>query len=231
MVVAGTLAAGCGLIDLASFRSVNFKLPEKKFSVSTSDPRWKSLPGGFPALTCGPGGAVADCCKAPQGAPAVDCTRTPITCESDGQSSVCSLKFLFEVPARVDLGKEVPQLRAAQGRVVSEIFLKKIEYTVTSSLSVDLPEIQLFVAPDGVMSKDDPQARRLGTIPARPAMFEGTEEVDIDQEGQQNFSAFARDFLTPFTIIASTTIIVRGGSAAPQGRVDFSISGKVEARF
>ncbi len=219
------LVIGCGLVDLASLSGITFDLPRKSFSVSTQDPRFKQPPANFPPLLCGAAGMVMDCCKPPPPLQNM-CDRYPIECDN----ATCALKFNYEVASRIDLAKEVPTLSSAQGRVLSKVTLKNLEVTVSNHLSIAVPEIKLYAAPDGVITTTN-QARLLGTIPGKPVMYEGTESLMLDAAGQENFSAFARDFLRPFNIIASTTVVIQSGSAPPSGKVDFAISGKVEAKF
>ncbi len=225
------LGVGCGLIDLASFRGVTFKLPSKSYSVSTTDPRWKAPPpGGVPNITCGTGGLVMDCCKPPAPVPAINCVQFPLTCDA-GPPSVCALKFSYEVAQVIDLAKEVPDLKQVKGMVLSEILLKQIDVTITSTLNLATPPIDLYVAPAGVTTASNPNVRKIGTIPAKPPNFVGTEIVTIGADAQQAFSGYARDFQTPFNILISTTVLVKGGTATPSGKLDFVVSGTVEARF
>src|SRR5436853_37517 len=94
LVAVVVLLGGCGLLGaLDKLKGVTFMLPTQTFTVSTDDPNWHAPPAsGVPALPCGPGQPVADCCMAPPGAPPVDCIRTPLVCEAEH----CALKFKYE---------------------------------------------------------------------------------------------------------------------------------------
>src|SRR3954469_23206516 len=102
------LLSGCGLINaLDKLKNITFMLPKRMYSVSTTDPRWKTPPAeGIPAVSCGsgPGALVMDCCMPIPGGPAVDCVRSPLVC-SEGK---CALKFTYEQVQSVNLAMEVP---------------------------------------------------------------------------------------------------------------------------
>ncbi len=168
-----------------------------------------------------------DCCAPPAPAPAIDCRQYPLSCDA----GACALKFTYEHSAAIDLGKEVPALAGAAAKVLSDILLKELDLTVASSFNVALPPVSLFVAPANVTSGANPGARKIATLRMFPAGYRGQERVPLDAQAQQAFSDFAKNFQTPFNMIFSTTVTVKGGTPAPQGQLDVTVSGKVEARI
>src|SRR5688500_14155509 len=121
-------SVGCGLID--KLRGIEFQLPNRAYSLSSNDQRWKAPPqGGVPEVSCGPGGVEMDCCMPPAPAPAIDCTRIPMSCD-EGK---CALKFNYEVATTVNLAKEVPVLADVGGSILSDILLKEIDLAVANS--------------------------------------------------------------------------------------------------
>jgi hypothetical protein len=222
-------AGGCGLIDLESFDSITFQLPERPYELNTDDPRWR-LPSGYPpiAITCGPpAGLVADCCSPPPGGVPFSCGEYPLTCEG----GTCAAKFTVEQVKSIDLGKEVVQLRALGGKILSSITLTRIHLEIKNGLNVALPEAHLYVAPAPTMSSAQAAARLIATIPPLPAGYQGSESITLTAEQQRAFSAVALDFRTPFKLIVSTTVVVRSGTPPPQGRLDLTLSGTAEARL
>ncbi len=218
--------AGCGLLDLDSFRGITFDLPEKSYNVDTSDPKWDGPPeGGLPAVPCGPGG-IASCCEPP--APlVVDCQMYPLICES----GACAYQFTYEVESLIDLKKEVPQLSSGAGDALSEILLKNIKVTLNNGLNRSLPPVEVFVAPQDATSASDSRARKLATMPGKAAGYQGTEVLPVDAAGQAAFSQFATNYQVPFKIIARTKLSVRSGDPAPSGRATARIGGQVEAQI
>ncbi len=231
LVVAHALllaGAGCGLLDLASFHGVTFQLPSKSYSVSTTDPRWKGAPpGGIPPLSCGPTGAIPDCCK-PGGGITIDCLKYPLKCDTGG---FCAISFSYEIAQVIDLAKEVPDLGQVKGSLLTKVLLKTISITIDNSLNMATPPVDLYVAPKAVTSGTDPKASKIGTIPSKPAGFKGTETITVQTAAQEAFSTYAKDFQTPFNILAATSVLVKSGSPTPMGKLDLTMTGTVEAQF
>jgi len=229
VVVGVVVLGGCGLMDaLDKLKSIDFMLPAQKFSVSTNNANWRSPPsGGIPPLPCGPGQPVADCCMAPPGAPPIDCTRTPLSCEAER----CSLKFRYEQVQEVNLARDVPALKSVNGQVVSQVLLKQIDLDVDNMMNVTTPPIDLYVAPANVTSAATPGAQKIATIPMQTPGFKGHVVVPLDASAQQVFSNFARATQTPFNFIMSTGILVKSGDPVPMGQIDFVVSGQVEAKL
>src|SRR5664279_4856645 len=185
--------AGCGLIssDVTTF---TFQLPSKSFSFDTASSMWKAPPGTFPAVSCGTSQVVTDCCHPPAPSPQPDCAATPLACVN----SVCVLQFPVTVTQRIDLKMEAPELSSLSGQTLAAITVKQIQYTIVSSMNVELPQIDIFMAPDGVTSIDDPSARKFGSLPPTPAGATRSGDVLLDPNGQAVFSSYASHFTTPF---------------------------------
>jgi hypothetical protein len=227
IAVAGLVVlGGCGLLDkLDNLKGLTFMLPQQTFRVSTTDANWRPPPaGGIPALPCGPGQPIADCCQAPPGAPAIDCQRTPLTCEAEH----CALKFKYEQSQLVDLQQE-PSVKAYNGMIFNDVLLKEIDLDVTNSLNVSTPPVDLYVAPANVTSSSG--AQKFATIPTQPPGFTGHVVIPLDDTSQRTFSSFARATQTPFNIIMSTGFLVRSSDPVPAGEVVFKVSGLVEAKL
>jgi hypothetical protein len=225
MVVGGAalLLGGCGLMDaLDKLKNITFKLPEQMYSVSTDNPNWRSPPaGGIPPLPCGQGQPIANCCAAP-----IDCTRSPLVCEAER----CSLKFTYEQVTEVKLG-EVEALKQNSGMIFSDLLLKQIDLTVDNKMNVTTPPVDLYVAPTSTKTHTGMGAQKIATIPSQIAGFKGQVVVPLDGPGQQAFSSFARAVQTPFNLIMSTDILVKSGDQVPMGKIDFVVSGTVEAKL
>jgi hypothetical protein len=218
------LLAGCGLTDkLDNLNGVTFMLPEQKFSVATDGANWRSPPSsGIPPAPCGPGQPVADCCASP-----VDCTRTPLVCEAER----CALKFQYEQVKELNLARDVSALKSFNGMIFSQVLLKEIDLDVDNMMNVTTPPVDLYVAPSNVTSASNPAAQKFATIPMQAPGFKGKVVIPIDAAAQQIFSNFARSTQTPFNIIMSAGVLVKAGDPVPAGRIDFGVSGLVEAKL
>jgi hypothetical protein len=215
--------AGCGLIK-SDIGTLVFQLPSKSFSFDTTSGGWKAPPGNFPTVACGTGQAVADCCNPPAGVKP-DCNATPLACVN----GACVLQFPVTVSQRIDLKSEVPALSSLGGQTLAEISIKQIQYTIASNMNVELPAIDIYVAPEGATTTADP-AKKFGTIPPTPAGATKSGDVILDPDGQAAFSTYASQFTVPFTLLGHTTMVVPPGTPAPTGKVDMTITGKVGAR-
>jgi hypothetical protein len=224
-------AAGCGLLDIASFNGITFNLPEKTYNVDTSDPKWSSPPaGGVPSVPCGPGGVTMDCCTLSDVSTpvtGVDCKKYPLSCEG----STCIYKFMYETGSVVDLKKEVPQLTSTSSAALKTITLKNIKLTLNNGLNMAMPPIEVFVAPMDATTVTDPRARKLATLPGHDAGYNNTEVVPVDAAGQTAFSVFAQNYKVPFKLLARAQLVLRAGQSTPAGKAVAKIGGQVEAEL
>ncbi len=216
--------AGCGA--LSNLGTISFDLPPQSFSFDTSSSTWKAPPASFPSVGCGAGQTVTDCCNPPAPAPQPDCAATPLACEN----SVCVLEFPINVSQTINLKMQVPSLSSLSGQTLATISISQVTYTIASTLNVDLPPVDVFIAPSNVTSASDPAAQKFGTIPASPANRTTTGNMTLDPNGGAVFSQYATAFNTPFNFIAHATIIVAPGTPTPGGTVDATVNGKVSAK-
>jgi hypothetical protein len=228
LAVGGLPLGGCELLDFARNPKVTFKLPSLEYLISTTDPRWKSPPMAFSQkIDCT---AASDCCMPPPGSPpelAIDCAAHAISCDA-GQ---CATSFPLELPLPVMLAG-VPALMDMAGKVVSEITLQSLEYEVVNDIGVALPALALSVAPSRVTSASgNPEAKRLATLPPTGAGAMVMDTIALEPDAKQAFQSLARDFQTPFNLIASTNISLRSGAPLPHGEVKVIVSGTGAASF
>jgi hypothetical protein len=224
------LLASCGLVnELENFKGINFQLPIRKYSVSTDDPQWHAPPDtGIPAISCGAGGIVADCCNPPAPFPTIPCAQYPLACDG----GVCSLKFAYEQVQAVDLAKDVPSLSSSKGQIFSSMTLTTIDIVVDeNTMNVTLPPVDIYLAPASAMTASNSGAKKIGSMSSKPAGFTGPDTIKLDDAAQKLFSMFANDFQTPFNIIISTNVVYRSGGPVPKGKISFSVGGKVAAKF
>jgi hypothetical protein len=198
---------GCDKLISPNVTETDFALPAKSYSFDASA-------FGFPVeltqeVPCGPG-LVMDCCNPALAQPPPDCSATPTSCEPNaGGTNVC-----------------MAQVTVAQSTMIN-ITIKRISYSVdANTLDVDLPDVILYMAPQGVTDPADSRAQKFGTLPAIPAMTRPAGDVVLEPNAAQVFNTFTHDIQSPFTFIAGTTLKV---SKAPTGKIDLTVSGMLAA--
>ena len=215
-LLAGTIA--CGLLK------TSFVLPSKTFSFDTA--AWKVPAGNIQAIPCGDDQLIKDCCNPPAESPVKpDCSVNMLSCDS----SVCAVHIPLSAPATVDLKKEVPALGSFSNQSLIDVSISKITYTYDNKMNVDLPPMDIFIAPDGVTSATDPNAKRFGTTKTIHANSSGSDDVALDPDGAAAFTDRAHHFGTPFNFIGTTTVVIPSGSAIPSGSVTVTVQGTATA--
>ena len=226
------LVAGpaCDLIDFARNPAVTFQLPEQKFVIRNQE--WKQPPPTFNTpILCS---QAEDCCKIPGAQPGTpapfDCSAYSLVCDA----GTCAMSFLLEMSKTVNLAQEAPTLAMMKGKVVSDIVLQSLQYSVNNKLTVALPPMSVYLAPARVTSvmTSNGEAKHLTTVPMVPASVMWMDVAPLNDAGQKAFSGFARDFQTPFNFIANATVLMRSGTPPPpQSEIEVSFTGSVTARF
>jgi len=219
--LAGLGVAGCGLVS-SDITTVTYALPEKSYTFNTASAGWTAPPGTYPAISCGAGGVVADCCQGLPGA-SIDCNTTPLVCDQ----GICTLQFDVQVAQAVDLRTEVPALQSLSSQSLADIYISKLQYDVKNMLNIALPEVDLFLAPQNVMSASDPAAAKFATIPSVAALSSGKGDAVLEANSRQVFRPYAQSFGTPFNFIARATVKVPPGSPTPTGSAMVGVSGTI----
>jgi hypothetical protein len=218
---------GCGLVS-SDITTISFDLPQRHYLFDTA--AWHLPPAQLPEVVCS---TADECCSMAQLLGIYDCsTSPPLSC--DGGS--CALPLTVETPpATIDLGKEAPELRSLSGQTLADVFISRIQYSVVSTMNVDLPAVELFLGPNEANATTDPGVKKFGTVPVTPVGTDTTGKnplpnVVLEPDSQQTFAGFARNFATPFKFLGRTTIVVRGGQPLPSGSVDIVVQGRLSAQ-
>jgi hypothetical protein len=201
-------ALGCGLIS-SDITKVTFDLPTKHY---TFNAQMFSLPQGVPNM-------------------AIPCAGT--TCPVGGLScdaNVCTAHIPLTVSNPIDLKKEVPQLSSVSSQTLVDLTLESMSYSVVNTANIAIPEIELFLAPDGTTDPTGPGAQKFGSVPAIPAGTNASGDVVKEPGADALFTMFGQNFGTPFNFIASTTVVVPTGTT-PTGMVDITINGTIAAKL
>jgi hypothetical protein len=217
-IVVGTNTSACGLVS-SDITTIKFNLPAKTYSFDTAS--WMLPSGSLPAAPCT---TSAECCAAAALVGYNCATQAPLSCTSGS----CSLsKTVESMPQSVNLMAE----SGLSNQSVADISISQITYDVNSTLNVELPQVDLFLAPSGVTSTTDPMAKRFAWVvpTAAGAMFTGHVAM-IDPAGNAAFTQYAHSLGTPFNFLSATTVTVAGGSPFPMGKVDITVKGQLAAK-
>ena len=217
------MTAACGLIS-SDIATVKFALPERTYSFDTAKAGWNLPPATLPDIACTDD---AGCCTlAMVAVPGVNCNM--VICDA----MKCAVKVTVETPPQTINLKMEANLGSLNKQSAIDVTVSKIAYDVTTNtMNVDLPPVELFVAPDGTTTASDSAAKRFGTVPTIPAATPVTNgNVTLDPVGQEAFVGFAHNFSTPFVFLARTSVIVPAGSPLPMGAVEIKIKGQLSAK-
>jgi len=222
MLFASLLAlgsVGCDKLISSDVAEIPFALPARTYSLDSST---FAVPAGLAGeVPCGAGQLVTDCCVLPVG-PAPDCATTPVACEqNENGMNVCTATVTVAQSQVMNLGMEVMQLSGYTGFV--NIKIKRISYEVmTNTLDVNLPEIYLYLGPEGAKTSKDADVMAFGTMPAIPAMMQTSGDVILDSNAAGALAHFTSNIKAPFTFIAETTPKV---THSPTGKIDLRVTG------
>jgi hypothetical protein len=220
------LLGGCGLIS-SDITKVTFDLPDQTYSFDTS--KWVNLPPAaagqtFPSIQCS---ADSDCCTLGQ-AVQINCSTTPLVCASNA----CNADLPESQYTAVNLAMQVPALATFPGHSLVNVSVASVTYKVTSNtLNVDVPAIQVYLAPDGVTDPHADGAVLFGTLPVIPAGSTPTGAMTKAPGADAAFQMFTKNVSTTFNIIAATTVVIAPGTPVPHGAITVTVGGAVSAQL
>lgn len=222
------LGAACGLIS-SDIAGVSFDLPSRTYPFDTSQAAWNSgTSTAFATVPTIPCAADADCCPLLVSAAGIDCSM--LICDAPTQS--CAFAVTVETPPQtVNLKDESPSLSKYSSQNILAITVSSISYTIPrNTLNVDLPPVDLFVAPLGTTTASDPAAIQFGTVPVIRAGSTSPGTVNVGKAGKAAFENIAKNFGTPFVFLSRARVVVPGGTPAPTGALTLTITGRLFAK-
>jgi hypothetical protein len=201
--------SGCGLAD-EDITTLRFELTPVRYGIDT---RFLHVPPGFWRLRCDPTAAVDVCCQF------VDCATVPLVC----RDSACVNDFHFEAYGTIDMSMQAPAFSRVRAGRVADLYLSRIRYDVNNGLNIDLPALDLFLAPVSVTSADHPEAQRFGIMPAIKARTMAPDrDVDILPHSRQVFSRYAREW-GAFNLIVIAPVVIRSTMTPLSGAASMDV--------
>ena len=115
-------------------------------------------------------------------------------------------------------------------RVVESLEVTQVGYSVTpNTLSVGIPETEIFWGPEGAVGVDSPGVTLLGTMPFVPASTVQDGDMAIDAGGSQGLSDYVVNTSHRVRFFARTTIDLAPGDSLPQGSATTTVVVTVRA--
>lgn len=221
----GQLVVGCGVWQDTP-DSVSFALPsELKFQVSSSSQWQSALPSGVTGRVCaGPNAIVSDCCTPPSSAPSFSCQTTPVAC--DPATNLCALTFDVVTSQDVSLVQDSSAIAGAQGRIFSRVWLGSLTFTIEDLASLPIRSAGLYIGPSDTAVPGSSGTVLLASIPLSASRT----TLVPDGAGQEAFSAYARNYQTPFSLMVSAHLVA-SDDVAPNGTVNIKVSGQGTAYY
>lgn len=217
-------ASGCGLID-SDITDFDLTLPEKQFSIDTAN--WEIDEDQATAvLNTDCSGAPNVCGQAAQAACEMDCSGA-----CSASSSRCEITLAVGLYKEVNLLTDRPELKSINDQPVISVTVDSVKYQVTSNtLTVDTPELQIYIAPMSVMEPGDPEAKLIGTVPPIAAgETVAAADIEFTAAGKAELVKIMSSFKTPFNVIVGSQLLVQSGQAIPTGKLDAVIQIKGHA--
>lgn len=220
--VLGVVLFGC-----ADITRITFDLPKQTYSFDTNN--WGNLPPAtaglsFPSIGCT---SDAQCCTMGTAA-GLDCNKTPLTCPA----GTCEADVPESAYSPINLAQQVPQLATFPGHSLVKVSISSIKYDVTqNTLNVDLPPMEIYLAPDGVTDASDPSAALFGTVPPIPAGTMTSGAVQKAPNADAVLQMYTSNVSQTFNVIAKTTVVIAAGTPVPNGQITLSVTGAVSAQL
>jgi hypothetical protein len=92
----------------------------------------------------------------------------------------------------------------------------------TNDLSIETPELTVYVAPMSVTLSSDATAIPIGTIAPVPAgqPTTGPQPIDFTGTGRATLAKIMSSFKTPFNVLVGASIQLTAGELVPSGKLD-----------
>lgn len=221
----GAAAGGCGLIDIP------ITLQTQEYTQN-----FGNTTGTVQSVSCTMDSQCSTVAtQAAAGIMIPNATSTGF-CETTSPQT-CSARINATVSYTVDLSKDQSFVTQVGGKAVAIVKSISLGYGVpTNSLNFAIPELDLYIAPQGVTSVTDSRAVALDKIPAIAAgttSADSANSITIDTSSPAG-QLFVRSIQNPsqtFVLLANTKPVIKGGQAVPKGQITLRITPKIVVGF
>jgi hypothetical protein len=222
--------AGCGLVN-SNTLSYDYSFDPQQFMETLGDPNNMAT---VPMVPCDPTAGSDQCAQLQSSLP----PGTSATLSCDAPTRMCAAVVDVHLGYPVDLSQQMLPSPVVQYGI-DKVSIKKIAYWLTkSSVNVEVPPIDLYVASSAAKDLSTPSARLVGTVSKVPPRSACTDPADtqdpvensvpvcdipLNPTGQAALAAFVKDYKTPFQFIAHTKLVAHGGEPLPTGVIAFDV--------
>lgn len=180
--------------------------------------------------------------------PSVACTTTANTCQQvanqvggsiqgatakgicESSTMTCSAEISATLSYQLQIANEQSFATSVGGKVVSVVRSIELKYGVpTNTTTFAIPEMMLYIAPQGVKSETDPKAVYLDKIPMIAAKQtlppdSGIIKLAAGTPAFEQFSYYVKNPTTPFNILLVAKPKVKANDDVPAGKIVIRIT-------
>jgi hypothetical protein len=121
------------------------------------------------------------------------------------------------------LRAEAPGLTRAGVNSFADLYVSRLRYDFDNALNMNLPAMDLYMAPVDALSAMDARAEKFATIPAiRAGTKVVASNVEIEKSGRDLFARYAREW-TAFNLIVAAPLAIRSTMAPLSGIATVSV--------
>jgi len=223
-VCAVAAAGACGLINPDIF-DITIPLSPQEY---TQD--FGSNTGKVPSVPCT---AAMNTCQtvANQVGGSIQGATAKGICESS--TSTCSAEIAATLSYQLQLSNEQSFATSVGGKVVSVVRAIELKYGVpTNTTTFTIPEMMIYIAPQGVKSETDPKAVYIDKIPAIAAKQtlpadSGSLKIAAGTPAFEQFSYYVKNPTTPFNFLLVAKPKVKAGDDVPSGKIVIRITPQI----
>ena len=209
------LFAGCFLVNSNEVKITYDVMPPQEFAQD-----FGNTGGNVPTVPCNGNAALCAAVPAPAGTMA----------ECDATSRDCALSADLTPYQTVNLSQQSSfPSQVANSSVISDVTINNVFYwTQSNTLSFATPPIDIYVAPSSVTSTSDPSATLLGTMPSMPAgQLTAKTTLPLTDAGKSALGTLAKNYKTPFNVLAHIHVTVTAGQPVPSGKIDMFLEPEI----
>ena len=221
----GAASAGCGLIDIP------ITLQSQSYNAD-----FGNASGNVTSVPCN---SQSDPCTAAanQVAASAASSGATVTGVCDTGTMTCTAKVNATVSYPVDLSKDQSFTTSVAGKAVAVVKSISLKYGVPkNTVSIDIPQLDLYIAPQGVTTIPDSRAVLIDHIPSiakRTTLPDDSGDITIQTSSQAGaiFVDSIKNPSKPFTLLINTKPVVKAGDPLPAGQLTIKVTPQITVGF
>jgi hypothetical protein len=211
-LLVGAAGLGCGLLDIP----IKLKTQEYQQNFGTAT-------GTVPTVTCT--AATDPCTSAATQVQGAVASGTTVTGSCDTAAMKCMAQLNATVSYPVSLQNDQSFATSVAGKAVSVVHSIALQYGVAkNTLTFNLPEFDLYIAPMGVTRVDDPSAVYIDKVPSIQKGQTSADDaasitVDTSSKAGVQFVYYVQNPSKQFVLLANAKPVVKAGDPMPAGEI------------